>query len=370
MTPRRAALAGLILACVAGAWSSGPVVPLSGAELPDRLSDREFWRLVEEFSEPSGFFRSDNLVSNEDTYQFVIPALTDVVKPGGVYVGVGPDQNFTYIASLRPRMAFITDVRRGNLHVHLLYKALFELSADRAEFLSRLFSRPRPDGVSSTSSPEALFTAYAAVDPDRALYDANFDVLIEHLSGTHRFRLSEEDVSGIAYVSSAFYAAGPYLAYSNGFARGRRRYPTYQDLQLLTDGRGTNRGYLATEEGFQFLKAFQARNLLVPIVGNFAGQKALRSVGAYLREREVTVTTFYTSNVEQYLFQDGLWPRFAANLSALPIDESSTLIRSCFNSCASSGYRSLSLLDSIPDLLEAADEGAIRVYWDVLSRSR
>jgi hypothetical protein len=312
----------------------------------------------------------DNLVSNEDTFQFVIPTLTDVVKPGGVYLGVGPDQNFTYIAALRPKMAFITDVRRGNLQVHLLYKALFELSADRAEFLSRLFSRPRPDGVGPASTPEDLFAAYAVIDPDRALYDANFQEVIGHLTDTHGFRLAEEDVSGIGYVSSAFYAAGPYLAYSNGFARGRRRYPSYQDLQLLTDGRGTNRSYLATEPNFRFLKAFQERNLLVPIVGNFAGQKAIRSVGGYLKEREATVTTFYTSNVEQYLFQDGLWPRFAANLSTLPTDESSTLIRSCFNNCASSAYRSLSLLDSIPSLLEAVDGGRVRVYWDVLSRSR
>jgi hypothetical protein len=184
------------------------------------------------------------------------------------------------------------------------------------------------------------------------------------------FDLSEDDLSGMAYVSSAFYASGPYLAYSNGFARGRRRYPSFQDLQMLTDGRGTNRSYLATEENYRFLKTFQERNLLVPLVGNFAGPKAIRSVGAYLKDRGATVATFYTSNVEQYLFQDGLWPRFAANLSTLPVDQHSTLIRSCFNSCAGSGYRSLSLLDSIPSLLDAVDSGSIRVYWDVLSRSR
>jgi hypothetical protein len=370
MSVRRAALGGLVLALVAGALSSAPVVPLAGAELPSRLSDREYWRLVEDFSEPNGFFRSDNLVSNEDTFQFVIPALTDVVRPGGVYLGVGPDQNFTYIAALRPAMAFITDVRRGNLHVHLFYKALFELSADRAEFLSRLFSRLRPHGLGPSSPPEQLFAAYVGVAPDRGLYDANFADVVAHLTKTHGFRLDEDDVAGLAYVASAFYAGGPHLAYSNGFARGRRRYPSFQDLQMLTDGQGTNRGYLATEASFRFVKAFQERNLLVPVVGNFAGPKALRSVAGYLQEREAVVTAFYASNVEQYLFQDGLWPRFAANLAALPVDETTTLIRSCFNSCASAGYRSLSLLDSLPSLLEAADAGRIRVYWDVLSRSR
>ena len=82
------------------------------------------------------------------------------------------------------------------------------------------------------------------------------------------------------------------------------------------------------------------------------------------------VTAIYTSNVEQYLFQDGLWHAFAENLSRLPIDASSTLIRSCFNNCANGGYRSWSMLDSMRSLLDDARAGRIRMYWDVLARSR
>ena len=64
-----------------------------------------------------------------------------------MYLGVGPEQNFPYIIALKPGMAIIFDMRRGNLHEHLLYKAMFELSNDRADFLSRLFSRARPAGL-------------------------------------------------------------------------------------------------------------------------------------------------------------------------------------------------------------------------------
>ena len=49
---------------------------------------------------------------------------------------------------VKPRMAFIVDIRRGNLDLHLMYKALFELSADRAEFVSRLFSKALRSGLS------------------------------------------------------------------------------------------------------------------------------------------------------------------------------------------------------------------------------
>ncbi len=370
MTPRRILLVGLLLALLTGAGASGQAGQASVSGLPPRLDDQEFWRLVVEFSEPSGFFRSDNLVSNEDTFQFVIPTLVATVKPGGVYVGVGPDQNFTYIAAVRPRLAFIPDIRRGNLHLHLMYKALFELSADRAEFLSLLFSRPRPDGVGTASTPEDLFGAFVGVPPSREHFDRNLRAIVASLTERHGFSLGDADLGGIASVYESFYAAGPYLRYANTQSRWRSRYPSYQDLQLADDGRGTNRGYLATEEAFGFIKRFQERNLLVPLVGNFAGPKALRSVGAFLQARGGRVTTYYTSNVEQYFFQDGLWTAFAENLAALPVDESSTLIRSCFNSCSNGGFRSWSLLDSIPSLVEDARAGRIQMYWDVLARSR
>src|SRR5262245_38996044 len=163
---RRRVLLAATLAFAVGisAWTPGRVAT---AQLPTRLSDAEFWRLVEDFSESNGFFRSDNLVSNEDTYQFVIPDLLRIVRPGGVYVGVGPDQNFTYIVALRPRISFIPDIRRGNLQLHLMYKAVIELAADRAEFLSRLFSRRRPPGLGPASTPEQLFAAYSMVGPSR-----------------------------------------------------------------------------------------------------------------------------------------------------------------------------------------------------------
>ena len=103
--------------------------------LPSRLTDQEFWKLVTELSEQDGSFRSDNLLSNEVWLQYVIPDLVKTAKTNRVYMGVGPEQNFTYIAALKPAMVFIVDVRRGNLDLHLMYKAIFEMSADRADFI-------------------------------------------------------------------------------------------------------------------------------------------------------------------------------------------------------------------------------------------
>ena len=340
--------------------------------IPARLTDAEFWRLVETLSEPNGYFRSDNLVSNEDSFQVVIPALTRTVKPGGVYLGVGPDQNFTYITALQPKIAFILDIRRGNLLEHLMYKALIEMSADRADFLSRLFSRKRPAGLDRESTAQQLFAAYAPVAATEAQYDANILAIVQHLRTRHKFGLSDDDVAHIAQIYMSFYSAGPFLAYS-AQGGGRTRYPSYQDLQMAHDGRGRNHAYLGSEANYQALKALEERNLIVPVVGNFAGPTALRAIGAYVKSRGATVTTFYLSNVEQYLFQDGIWQLFARNVAQLPLDATSTFIRSCFTGCiGSSPYpsRAVMQIDPILDVLKDFTEGQIRSYPDLLARVR
>jgi hypothetical protein len=110
----------LVFSILFGMLSVAPRPITAAGELPSQLSDQEFWRLVTEMSESGGYFRSDNFVSNETTFQFVIPELKNTIKPGGVYMGVGPDQNFTYIVNLEPKISFILDIRRQNMLQHLI----------------------------------------------------------------------------------------------------------------------------------------------------------------------------------------------------------------------------------------------------------
>src|SRR5713226_7676142 len=175
--------AAVFAACLAGL--SGLPRVIVAESLPARLGDQEFWKLIADSSEPNGTFRSDNLLSNESWLQRVIPELLETARPGRVYMGVGPEQNFTYIAALRPKMVFIVDVRRGNRDLHLMYKALFELSADRAEFISRLFAKKRPEGLSPLSSVAELFAAFAKAGTDAALFEENLKTIQTHLTTLH-----------------------------------------------------------------------------------------------------------------------------------------------------------------------------------------
>jgi hypothetical protein len=329
MTRRRSLSIGA-LALAALCWTVAAVAVRGAAAdtIPARLSDREFWSLVDAVSEPNGSFRSDNLMSNELQFQYVIPQLTRVAKTGRAYLGVGPEQNFTYIASLKPSIAFIVDVRRGNLDLHLLYKALFELSENRAEFVGLLFSRPRPAGLTARSGAKEIFDAYAPVAASERLYTETMARVRDRLFTAHKFDLSEDDLRGLEYVYRAFFMFGPAIKYSPQGLTGGTVQPTYAALMAATDQDGESLGFLGSEDRFGFVKSLQSRNLIVPVVGNFAGPKAINGVAAYLKQKDTTVAAFYLSNVEEYLRRDGLWQDFCANVSMLPRDATSTFIRS------------------------------------------
>jgi hypothetical protein len=353
-----------------------PVARLAPQGLPDHLSDAEFWHMVTDFSEPDGYFRSENLLSNETGFQTVIPGLLATVKPGGVYFGVGPEQNFTYIVATQPALAFIIDIRHQNAVQHLLYKALIELSDNRADFLARLFSRPRPAGLDASTSVDSLFAAFAGVAHDSLFYDRTLAGVKNHLVKDHGFSLSPVDLQLLEHNLDAFYEAGPELSYNfSGGGFGGRGMPTYAALMMQNDNAGVHRSYLATEAAYRTLRDIEMRNLVVPLTGDFGGNRAIVTAGSYVRTHGAVVTVFYTSNVEQYLFQDGKWFVFAKNVATLPLDSSSTFIRSGragrggFGGGGFGGGMRSSLLQSIQVLLKAVDEGRVQSYQDVLQTS-
>jgi len=336
VTKRRTWIAIGVIAILGIAFDAGSP-GLAAGELPSRLTDQEFWRLMTESSEPSGYFRSDNLTSNELLFQEVIPDLLTRTKRDGVYLGVGPEQNFTYIAAVRPALAIIFDIRRGNLLLQLMYKALFELARDRTEFVSMLFAKPRPSGVSTGSNVAELFAAYAPVAASETLQRQTLTAIEDRLIKGHHMPLTAEDVHGIEYVYDAFY--------HNGFAV--RFSPTYAELMVATDHAGVARSYLASEANFMIMKELEAKNLVVPVVGDFGGPKAIRTMAAYLKAHGSTVSAFYLSNVEQYLYQDSKWTAFCQNVASLPLDASSTFIRSSSGSRWGRGFGFVSSLGTM-----------------------
>ena len=315
-----AARAGLVLSLVV--WVIGGLACASGSKPPPRLSDDEFWRLITSVSEPPGTFRhSENLVSNEELFAHTIRMLG---SRGGVYVGVGPEQNFSYIVRVRPAMAFIVDVRQENRNLHLLYKALFELSESRVEFVSKLFSRAITAEFDADDSVHDLFGVVESAAASSAKFEETTTMVRERLLEHHHLPLTADDLQWIDYALKAFYLDGPGIHYSRSLPKDAPG-PSYRYLMTATDARGVARSYLASEDAFDFVKDLHARNLIVPIVGDFAGPSAIKRVGSYVRERGSVVSAFYASNVEVYLSNRQM-VTFCDNLIALPTDSDTSFI--------------------------------------------
>jgi hypothetical protein len=154
---------------------------------------------------------------------------------------------------------------------------------------------------------------------------------------------------------------------------------SYAQMMVATDQAGGQQSYLASEDNFKIVQRIEQQNLVLPIVGDFAGEKALLSIGRYLKERNTIVNVFYVSNVERYLFEQGdHGKRFYANASTLPLDASSTFIRSVTVDIsrrlgiplpdASANWRSF--LFRMTDSLKAFEAGRVQTYRELFDFGR
>jgi hypothetical protein len=207
-----------------------------------------FASLVEQLSEPNGQFDTDNLISNEQSYLHVVPALEQAGLAGGVYIGVGPDQNFSYIARLRPAEAFIVDIRRDNLLLHLLFKAIFAISRNRVEYLGLLTGRPAPDRA-ETWRDASVEKIVAYFDEAKPLAAAQAAEDVERLHAAIRksgVPVSAREFATIDRFHAAFVQDGLSLQFHSSGRPAREYYPTYRDLLLETDRKGRKLCYLAS----------------------------------------------------------------------------------------------------------------------------
>jgi hypothetical protein len=336
-----------------------------------------FARLVERLSEPGGFFDSDNLISNETSYLHVLDAMHRVGVHGGVYVGVGPDQNFSYIADIKPSVALIIDIRRDNLLEHLLFKAMFAMSRDRAEYLSVLLGRPAPRDRAAwrERSIQDLIDYFDHAPADSAYVHSTQRELDARIA---RFGvvLTPVEVETIRRIRGAFVVDSLGIRYSSLGRAPRPYHPTYRQLLLEQDRSGHQANFLARDDAFQFVKSMEDRNLIIPVVGNVAGDKALVEIGRFVIERGEVVSAFYLSNVEQYLMRDGSFTKFAENLKQLPRNARSVIIRSFFGAPFGSGHplnvpghTSTSMLQTFDSFVKESDAGTLRSYFDLVGRN-
>lgn len=346
-------------------------------KLEEKIKREGFAQIISRLSEKAGYFGSDNLVSNELSYQHVLGKLAKMNVTGGVYLGVGPDQNYTYIAQIKPRLAIMTDIRRDAMLQHLLYKALMMTARNRVEYLSLLFARPLPkDFKKWNDRPIRDLVDYFDRTPlDQKLADKLKEEMHKKLA-SFGLPLSPRDLETIDEIYTAFYTDCLETRYTIRDRPTGRFFPAYRDILLEKDLDGRHHNYLANEADFLVVKSLHDRDLIIPITADLSGERAVRAVGDFLREIGEKVSAYYVSNVEFYLWRYDTMPKFVANLKALPIDERSVLIRSYFNYAyytnvhpqTIDNYFSVQILQTIDSMIRDYASDGYNSYYDLSTR--
>ncbi|MBT8403533.1 MAG: hypothetical protein KJP18_06730 [Gemmatimonadetes bacterium] len=367
-----------LVGCEGGTPAVVEEVPAPSASVPEPIGYDEWRALVDSLSEPGGFFETDNLVSNESSFLNVLGPMRRLAVYGGAYVGVGPDQNFSYIAQQRPELAFILDIRRDNLLQHLLFKALFHEASSRIEYLSLLLGvDPLPDPTAYINADADSIVAYIAGAPGGADSPSATRAMerVARRIGSFGLDLTDDDRETLRRFHDEFIRQGLDLRFTTLGQPPRPFYPTFGELLTARDLDGVAGSYLQRRSDFVYLKALQEANRVIPVVGDLAGPKALAEIGEEVRGRGLSIRAFYTSNVEFYLEGNGSFERFLETVAELPMDDYSVIIRSVFpqglvrrHPQAQPGDYSTQVLVRMTDLRGAVRGGGYESYWDAVTR--
>jgi hypothetical protein len=305
-----------------------PGAPVADDALPGKPPDLPFGELFDRVSEKGGYYFSHNYVTNETSYLQVAKVLSERVPAGRAYIGVGPEQNFTYIGLTRPSVAFVVDIRRRNALLLLLYKAIFEEAKTRAHFLTLLLSRPY-DGVGDPGDRATIDEVLAAAEkspPDKALRDENRKRWLDRIEHDYRVKLKESDYLELRETQQAFFADQLEIAFSVDMPNSRKR-ASFRTTLKMADPHGKPQGFLAREDLFRYVQRMQREHRIIPVVGDFSGDHAFREIGAYLKQHGLMTSVVYASNVEEYLLDALTFKKWVDNVTALPTDGESLFVR-------------------------------------------
>ena len=342
--------------------------PSASAKRAAEAEAKRFASLVDDLSEPDTYFFSDNLITNETSFLQVAEDLQAQAPPGSVYLGVGPEQNFSYIARARPSTAFIVDIRRANTLLHLLYRSAFESAESRSHFLALLLGRSHDTSKTNAkdASIDAVLEAATTGEATEASFAAASETLMKRIK-SYGVKLSAEDEAGIKKMHKSFFNDQLAIRFELHEKNGRL-YPTLREILKSRSPSDASGSFLASEDDFRYVQSMQKDGRIIPIVGDFAGDHAVPQLAEYLKAEGKTVGVFYVSNVEQYLLEPKVWAKWVRNVKALPKTDKSLFLRAYLDQgkkhpSQMKGHRTASVLARMSDFEKSFGDKATTTFW-------
>lgn len=333
----------------------------------------EFVGLLKDLSlKPTGPESVDNLMTNEDSIASVMDQAASEVPQGTVYLGVGPDQNFSLIAATKPHMALIIDYRKKNQLLHFFHLALIHLSNDRTTYLEKFWARdsqPQPELTLKTPDPsDSQLSSFvkSPFKPDM-LKTLQNDV-ITFLSAWEM--LTTDDFDNIRRIQARLAGPGPKARFL-----ALKMYPEIQSLIQAKTRSGKPGHWLASDDHYQTVRNLVTRYQLLPIVGDWAEKpgtnvkSTFRQLSAWLISKRLQVGCIYISDVEFFLMRGSHFSKYIANLSRLPLHHEARVVRTSTREIMHNerlpGQSSTTIVRPLADMIHDYHAGKIG-KWDDL----
>lgn len=212
--------------------------------------------------------------SNERRIDFFIKPIENL---GGCYIGVGTDQNFSFIAKAKSDYAWLMDFDPVIVKVNLIHLYLLNISKDYEEF-KNFWARKN-----EKKSFELVKQKFSS-DKDWKMIEKAWEVSHRNFSGV------EDRLNELNFMSRKF----GLVTFSNN-----------------------------TDE-FLFLKKKVSENKIVAVNGDLTGSKSMRNISKLANSLGCKIRILYLSNAEEYF----RYPEdMRENFISLPTDEKGIVIR-------------------------------------------
>ena len=345
---------------------------LASGNLSARADDakKRASRLIQQLGDkPVGPASADNLMTNEDSIASVVDEIDSKVPAGQVYLGVGPDQNFTLMTHARPAAGFIIDYRRKNQLLHFLHQALLQISESRIEYLENFWARPfsGPRHHQMQLSAEGFMAGFDKVEIDqRKLREVQEKVRVE-IGRWHE--LSPDELNEIARIQARLAGPGPEARFL-----ALKMYPTIRQMITGPSRSGKPGHWLADDESYATMRQLSLSGQIYPIAGDWAanaegGETVFSKLAAHLRQESRQVGCYYISDVEFFVFRSGRFSDYLANLALLPWHPGAVVIRTSTREISHRermpGKSSTTICRPVKAFLEACHLGKINRWEDL-----
>ncbi|RLT14098.1 MAG: hypothetical protein DWI24_03455 [Planctomycetota bacterium] len=333
------------------------------AVLAGQESSNTFGARIQALDGPAtGPASADNLMTNEDSIASVVDQIAKEVPPRQVYLGVGPDQNYTLMAHARPENCYVIDFRKKNQLLHLFHKALVEISTSRIQYLENFWAREISEEIRKKGQTMDFIESFKNQSVDPQKLDLIKQQVKSVCSGWNLLNKSELDE--ISTLQSRLAGQGPDARFL-----ALKMYPTIGSLITMKSRAGQPAHWLAQENYYSVLRTMQLENRILPINGDWSDEKGFARIVKRIEQDRQKVGLIYLSDVEFFLIRQGLFGKYVKNLMKLPLHADARIIRTSTKEIGhperAIGLSSTTIVRPLRKFLEQASHGMIKRWEDL-----